>query len=122
MPVYIFSWEDIPFYSDDSTYINAQARFFFNGTIELCSGTANSNGRSIAAFLSDPSYPVFIPATDGAFGYDGMTINGEGPTNLCQAFSVTDVTPWQPTEYPTSEPLWWPTIPPSSSPVSQFLL
>ena len=122
--VYIFSWEDVAFFPDPYSYLNAQARFYINGTIEFCWGSANTNGFNVAAGLADARYSVSLPAMGGPFGQTGVTTNGEWPTNLCQSFDVTKTVPSipeQPSLYPTYEP-WWgttsPSLPPPSSCVS----
>lgn len=42
--VYVVSWENIPSFGVTGSSISAQARFYYNGTMELCWGEAKGNG------------------------------------------------------------------------------
>jgi hypothetical protein len=117
--LYIVSWENVAFFSDASSYINAQVHFYFNGTIEMCWVVSNTNGNNIAAGLADPRSQTSIPASGGPFGSTGWTNDGEWPTDLCQRFSVGQrTTPGSPTVLsPSSVPSFKPTLPPSPAPL-----
>ena len=85
---FLVSWEYIPFHTGlVSTFVNAQARLFPNGTIDICWGVAVVENNSFKAGIEDYFTSEVTPATGDQFDESGATQSGTWPFGQCQRFS-----------------------------------
>lgn len=105
--LYVISWENVAFHNQDKErvkntfsvgnqnetemqdeyFINAQARFYSNHSVELCWGDARIPGNaSITIGISDPRYLMASAGRD--LGFQVELKDGDWPTNQCQLYDI----------------------------------
>ena len=91
---FIVSWEGIPFYTEPKSFAYAQAKFYTNGTIELCWGPgALYSGADIVAGVYDGITEKAYPATIAPF-VGGTAVTW--PSNRCQVVRGQSLNETQP--------------------------
>jgi hypothetical protein len=70
--------------------VNVQAELFPNGSVNICWGSGNTAGNSIAAGLEDKGLGLYFPAVGDTFsGSNGIT--NAWPTDYCICFGIRDI-------------------------------